>query len=164
VVERRALTGVRRALAALLVALMPFAHAQAPRACPAPEEVLPVHLYGEWLLELWGEQDAEPPPAMASDPLQRGRVRLERHPEFEGNVRGQVWLRPDAVAAMLAGDVTDGELVLDESRDGQRIDAVWVGAPHDCARRFEGSRRPADHRLPHEAPLRFRLQKLPGWR
>jgi len=147
-------------MAALALGLATHSHAQPPSACPGADEVLPVHLYGEWVLEVWEAGDG---PGTSGDHGQ-GRVHFERHPEFEGNVRGQVWLRPGDLPALLAGDVSDGELVLDESSDGQRIDAVWVGTPMDCARRFEGSRRPADHRLTEETLLRFRLQKSPGWR
>lgn len=154
----------RRLLAALAVLLAGHAQAQAPAACPAAAEVLPVHLYGEWTLEVWQAPDAGAATASEGERRASGRVRFERHPQFEGNVRGQAWLSPQAAPSLLAGDVTDGELVLDESADGQRIDAVWVGSPLDCARRFEGTRRPADHRLAHEPPLQFRLSKSPGWR
>ncbi|HMN93921.1 MAG TPA: hypothetical protein PKC60_11900 [Hydrogenophaga sp.] len=146
------------ALSALCSAM---AQAEVPSACPGPDAVRPVHLYGEWSLTWW--PDADPSPDAVSTP-RTGRVRFERHPEFEGNVRGQVWWRTEAAPALLAGDVTDGELLLDESTDGQRIDAVWVGTPLDCARRFEGTRRAADGALSDPPVLRFRLQKTPGWR
>jgi len=149
-------------LAALTLVLSTHGLAQTPSACPAPDAVMPLHLYGEWSLELW--KDGDPASGQSTEPAWRGRVLFERHPEFEGNVRGQVWTRDVATPALVAGDVTDGELVLDESSDGQRIDAVWVGVPQDCARRFEGTRRPADHRSADEPLMRFRLQKTSGWR
>lgn len=151
-------------LATLALLLSTQVQAQTPAACPAADAVQPVHLYGEWSLELWKDGAPVNGPSMSGEPAWRGRVRFERHPEFEGNVRGQVWLREGVAPDQLAGDVTDGELVLDESADGQRIDAVWVGVPQDCARRFEGTRRPADHRAADEPLLRFRLSKTPGWR
>lgn len=150
------------AILALLASIQP--PVKATEACPAADAVLPVHLYGEWSLELWTEGTTANAPSKSDQPATRGRVRFERHPEFPGNVRGQVWLPENTIPALLAGDVTDGEMVLDESADGQRIDAVWVGTPQDCARRFEGTRRPADHRATHEPLLRFRLSKTPGWR
>lgn len=142
-------------LTALFALCSAMAQAGASPACPGPDAVRPVHLYGEWSLEWWPD---------ASLPARTGRVRFERHPDFEGNVRGQVWWRTEAAPALLAGDVTEGELLLDESTDGQRIDAVWVGVPLDCARRFEGTRRAAEGAPSNPPVLRFRLQKTPGWR
>ncbi len=151
--------------AALLCAALsaPGALAQ-PVSAPgcATAELTPQHLYGEWTLVLW------PLDGDIAQPASSGTVRFERHPEYDGSVRGTL-ARAHAggtARALLSGDADDGEFQLDESEDGVAISAVWNAAvnPADCGRRLQGTRRPAESRPAGEATLNFQLTKAPGWR
>ncbi len=133
------------------------AHAQTPSAplsCPA--EVGTAHLYGQWQLTLRPAhgQHTEAP------------LRLERHPDYAETVRGQ-WTAPSGQVHLLSGDISEGELVLDESVDGVNISAVWAGYPVDCGRGFEGERRPsAGSDTDTDNPSlrqRFVLRRAGGW-
>lgn len=151
--------------AALLCAVL-FAstNAQAQAAAPAcaAAELSPQHLYGEWTLVLW------PLDGDVAQPASSGTVRFERHPEYDGSVRGTLARAHTGgtARALLSGDAADGEFQLDESEDGVAISAVWNAAvnPADCGRRLQGTRRPAESRPAGEATLRFQLTKVPGWR
>lgn len=160
----------RLALAAALLALSGAAGAQpvpaapsgtpsAATPCPAPQDMGPQQLYGLWQLVLWSEEGQE------AAPVSRGALLFERHPEYPGSVRGDLrrsGAGPD-LHARVSGDVTQGEFNLDESADGQRMDAVWTGEPQDCGRSIRGTRRPAEGRSETGPVLRFHLYKRPGW-
>lgn len=115
----------------------------AAAACPSPTDLRALHLYGLWRAEF--------------DDGERASVLLERHPEHTDSVRGAV--NRQGVQSRLAGDVDDGELVLDESDDGLRISAVWVAqaSAAGCGREFRGERRSGS------AVRRFVLRRVPGW-
>ena len=143
----------------LLVAILSagVAHAQTPAAplsCPA--EIGSAHLYGQWQLTLRPAhgQHTEAP------------LRLERHPDYAETVRGE-WTAPSGQVHLLSGDISEGELVLDESVDGVNISAVWAGYPVDCGRGFEGERRPsAGSDTDTDNPSlrqRFVLRRAGGW-
>lgn len=129
-------------------------------ACETPVFLEPARLSGLWQLTLWPENGT------AAQPVSTGAVLFERHPEYEGSVRGRL-KRSDTGndrEAVLSGDVVDGEVNFDESADGLNLDAVWIGEPAACGLELRGSRRPADGR-PADAPvLNFLLKKAPGWR
>lgn len=116
-------------------------------ACPAPEEMRALHLYGAWRAQ-WSGSDA---PA--------AQLQLQRHPELSDSVRGQV--ERDGITALLAGDVNDGDLTLEESRDGKRISATWVGRvdPASCGKLIRGTWSDADT----DARRDFVLRRQPGW-
>ena len=165
----RGLAAARQALcgAVLLPGLLCVGMAWAQDAvpnCPAADQLQPVHLYGLWHIRLWPEGTPEPAADSAAPSV--GALLFERHPEYPGSVRGE--LRRSAnghnLTAQVSGDVTDGVFNLDESEDGQRISAVWVGDPQDCGRSIRGTRRPAEGRPAAETTLQFHLRKLPGWR
>lgn len=147
-------------LAAACFALwLPAALAQT-QACETPTFLEPARLSGLWQLSLWPENGS------AERPVSTGAVLFERHPEYEGSVRGRL-KRTDIGndrEALLSGDVVDGEANFDESADGVALDAVWIGEPAACGLELRGTRRPADGR-PADAPvLNFLLKKAPGWR
>lgn len=156
----------RLALAAALLVLSGACGAQAvPGAtaaampCPAPQDLLPQHLHGLWQLTLWPEGGRE------ADPVSRGDLRFERHPEYPGSVRGELRRSgpgPDLLA-LVSGDVTNGEFNLDESQDGRQMSAVWTGEPQDCGRSLRGTRRPAEGHPAADPLLHFHLRKRPGW-
>lgn len=121
--------------------------AQAQTVCPAPEDLQPVHLYGLWQVEFAG----------APRPV---TVLFEKHPERSESVYGAI--NRDGARTLLAGDVHDGELILDESEDGLQISAVWAGkvVPQSCGKEFTGTwRRSSDN-----TERSFMLRKQPGWR
>ena len=108
--------------------------------CPrSADELAPEMLHGRW--EARFEDGVAPALAV---------LRLARHPEYAGSVRGTLTRPPGSTApgadAQVAGDVDDaGVLTLDESADGRAIDAVWSAdlEPGSCGRSFRGSRRDA---------------------
>lgn len=134
--------------------------ASTPPACETPGFLEPARLSGLWQLTLWPEH------GRPGQPLSTGAVLFERHPEYDGSVRGRL-KRSDTGndrEAVLSGDVVDGEVNFDESADGVNLDAVWIGEPAACGLELRGTRRPADGR-PADAPvLNFLLKKVPGWR
>lgn len=110
--------------AALLLALAATgAVAQAP-ACPKPAELTHTHLLGLWRAEVDGRPGAT--------------MLLEAHPEYAG-FRGAI--NRDGERRLVAGDIDDGELTLEESADGKRIDATWLGEVADgsCGREIRGT-------------------------
>ena len=103
-------------------------------------------LYGSWVASIDG---------------QTAQVRLVRHPDYAGGLRGTVQ-RPGAAAAQLAGDIDDeGRLALDESQDGHRISALWLGrmVAGSCGHAFEGQWRRAGEERTHA----FTLSRSGGW-
>ncbi len=146
---------------ALALVWMHTVGAQTP-AAPAPQncatEVGTTHLYGQWQLRLQPAQGT----------VTEAPLRLERHPDYAETVRGQ-WTAATGAVHWLSGDLSHGELVLDESVDGLNIHAVWVGYPVDCGRGFEGERRlsardggPTDADNP-ALRQRFVLRRAGGW-
>lgn len=139
-----------KAIAACLLALLGTAAAAqpaTPAACPAPHEMRALHLYGSWQ----GQRDGEAAPG--------AELRLHRHPELSDSVRGEV--TRDGITALLAGDVDDGDLVLEESRDGRRISATWIGRVVDtsCGREIRGTWTDADS----GSARGFVLRRAGGW-
>lgn len=116
--------------------------------CPGPTEITAQHLYGQWEAR-WAGVDAPAP------------LHFGRDPEHPDGVRGS--LRRGSGDVLIAGDVDDeGVFTLEESADGRRIDATWVGEVIDgaCGREIRGDWTPANG---SSAPRRFVLRKLPGW-
>lgn len=159
--NRRCTGRIWRAAATLLLGLgAATAGGQpAPAACPPPEAIEPVHLYGLWQIHLWPAGGESNPPAS------RGALLFERHPEYPGSVRGELRRTRDGqdLTALVSGDVTDGVFHLDESADGVRMSAVWEGQVHDCGRAIRGTRRVAEGQPATEPLQQFHLFKSPGW-
>lgn len=116
-------------------------------ACPEPHELRALHLYGTW----HGQREGESAPGAV--------LRLHRHPELSDSVRGE--LERDGIAALLAGDVDNGDLTLEESRDGRRISATWIGRVDEasCGRAFRGTWTDADS----GSQRSFVLRRASGW-
>jgi hypothetical protein len=115
-----------KAIALLLLAVLcGSALAQAP-ACPHASEVRQAHLLGLWLAEVEGVGHA-------------GTLLLEKHPEYTESVRG--FINRNGDRRLVAGDVDDGEFTLEESADGQRIAATWVGEVIEgsCGKEIRGT-------------------------
>lgn len=137
------------AMAAGLAQAQPAAGPAAP--CPAPHELRAVHLYGAWRAQWTDATDAADGSAAA--------LQLQRHPELADSVRGEV--ARDGITALLAGDLDDGDLTLEESRDGRRISATWIGqvVEGSCGKEIRGTWTDADT----EAQRGFVLRRQGGW-
>ncbi|WP_332813140.1 hypothetical protein [Ramlibacter sp.] len=112
-------------------------------ACPSPADVTQAHLLGLWRAEFEGLP-------------QGATLLLERHPEYAQSLRGAI--NRNGGRGLVAGDIEDGALTLEESADGRRIDAAWLGdvVEGSCGREIRGSWQPQDDR-----PARsFVLRKL----
>jgi hypothetical protein len=118
--------GVRLSLGALLCSAVQLAWGQ---ACPAPEDITPLHLYGPWMAEV----------KVGDSPAEEIRVLFTKHPELAGSVSGT--LERAGSRALIAGDVDHGEFTLEESLDGQRINATWLGqvTPTSCGKEITGT-------------------------
>ena len=107
-------------------ALLPLMLATGAMGCPKPAEVRQQDLLGTWhaVVERAGA----------------ATLRLERHPEYGGSFSGAVE-RPGKPRARLAGDIDKGEFLLEESVDGVKVSASWVGQVVDgsCGREIRGT-------------------------
>ena len=83
-------------------------------------------------------------------------LELAPHPEWDGTVKGRI-LRPGA-SAIVVGDVHQGQLTMEESRDGSKVSGNWSGEVVDgsCAREIRGEWTDEADR-----PFAFTLRKLP---
>ena len=110
---------------ALWLLLAAGAPALAQPACPHASEVSAVHLLGLWRAELDGQGHG-------------GTLLLEKHPLYALSVSGTI--NRDGARSKLSGDVEDGEFTLEESADGVRIAAAWIGevVEGSCGREIRG--------------------------
>ena len=145
----------------LIAFLHPFALASAQnhpqsaaQACPHGAEVRAARLYGRWDV-FWLAKGTSAP---ASTP--HGRLQLGPSAEHPDGLRGRFIEGGNEV--LIAGDVDeDGELALEQSADGRRIDANWIGpfTEGSCAREVRGTwTRAADG-----TTRRFVLRQRSGW-
>lgn len=113
-----------RALLACAV-LVAASGAVAQQECPAPGEVRQAHLLGLWRAEFAGRH--------------AGTLLLERHAEYAESVSGAI--NRDGDRRLLAGDIEDGAFTLEESADGRRIAATWLGdvVEGSCGREIRGT-------------------------
>jgi hypothetical protein len=107
-----------------LAACAPLAHAQA--SCPGPADVQPGDLVGLWRAEFEGAGGAT--------------LLLEPHREYAQSLSGEV--NRNGERARVAADLDDGAFTLEESVDGQRIAATWLGdvVAGSCGREIRGTR------------------------
>lgn len=123
----------------------PSAAAAPAPACPAPEDLAAAALVGLWHADFGA---GRPPVA----------VLLEPHPEHAGSLSGA--LVRDGARSRIAADLDDGAFTLEESPDGQRIAATWLGelVPASCGREIRGSWQPREG-----APIAFVLRRVGSW-
>ena len=100
--------------------------AQTP--CPTASEINAEMLIGAWEVVLH------------TQPPQRWPLTLQAHPEHTGSLQGQ--LDQSGRKAMVVADWDEGEFTMEESHDGQRIAATWLGTATQgqCGRQIEGTR------------------------
>lgn len=70
-------------------------------------------LYGTWTVDLPDRQE-------------HGTMVLSPHPDYPGSLRAHI--NYAGIHALGSGDIQDGILNLDESRDGKNISGYWDGA------------------------------------
>lgn len=94
--------------------------------CPASGEVEQAHMLGLWRAE-FGEG------------LPGATLLLERHPHYADSLAGAI--NRDGERGQVVGDVEEGGLVLEESADGRRISATWIGdfVEGSCGREVRGT-------------------------
>lgn len=99
----------------------------AEAACPKAAEVEPAQLVGLWRAEFDGQ-------------ARGATLLLEPHREYAGSLSGEI--NRDGSRARLAADLERGEFTLEESADGRRIDATWLGdvVEGSCGREIRGRR------------------------
>ncbi len=133
----------------LLIVVLAACAGTGAAACPAAAELTPAHLWGLWRVSFDGSGSA----------ATTATVLFEKHPERTESVRGAI--NRDSVQSLLAGDVDDGVLALDESDDGLQISATWSGnvVVTSCGKEFTGTWR----RSKDNTERSFVLRKLPGW-
>lgn len=115
---------MKAVLAGLLLAAASAAASADP--CPPPADVTPAHLLGLWHAEF--------------DGLPQGAtLLLERHPTYAQSLRGGI--NRNGERGLVAADIEDGALTLEESADGRRIDATWLGevVEGSCGREIRGT-------------------------
>lgn len=98
--------------------------------CPSAQDMSPQMLYGSWTVQVAGE------------PLLT--LTLGPHPEHMGSLRGELTSTtgPNQKPRAVVADLDDGEFTLEETHDGQRIAATWLGRlpPAGCGRQIQGQR------------------------
>jgi hypothetical protein len=121
-------------------------------ACPAAADITPPMLVGSWRID-WTD-----------GARQRGELpwvlELAPHPEYADSLKGS--LSRGAERHLVVADWDDEGLTLEESVDGQRIDATWqaTAAEGQCGREFRGIRFTGSAPEASSA-RRFRMRRLP---
>lgn len=97
-----------------------------PPPCPKASAIGASHMLGLWRAEF------EPP-------LPGATLLIERHPRYAESFSGAINRNGDR--SLLAGDVEDGEFTMEESADGVRISATWIGDVVDgsCGKEIRGT-------------------------
>lgn len=129
----------------LLALLLPLASAAQPLPCPDARDLQAPALVGLWR-------------AAFEDGTPAGSLLLQPHPEHAGSLAGAV--NRDGVRAQVAADLEDGEFTLEESADGQRISATWLGTVVEgsCGQEIRGQWQPREG-----AARGFVLRRAGGW-
>ncbi len=109
-----------------------------PRNCPAPADVQPEQMHGIWTVQLDGTGP-------------NWSLQLGPHPEHRGSLRGE--LTQGAQRYPVVADLNHGEFTLEESHDGQRIAATWLGEVQvrHCNWTITGERQWGDATRPPQA-------------
>ena len=123
----------------------------ADAACPTAAQMDHRQLQGVWHTDLPGHGGATV-------------LRLGQHPQLAGSVRGT--LERAGQTAQVVGDVHQGELTLEESLDGKRISATWLGdvVEGQCGKEIRGQwseNAAADDALEVSVPFVLRKQAMP---
>ena len=135
-------------------------------ACPVAKGMRASQIFG-----LWAVRFSHPPTGLPAT----ATMLLERHAEFSDSLAGMVSrdlgtaagtpaIAGHAAKALLAGDLEDGLLLLDESSDKISITGTWNGemVAGSCGKTFAGSWKDTSKSAPDNAPdVPFTLTRLP---
>lgn len=112
----------------LCLSLAGPAHAAPP--CPDGSGIDALQLQGPWLVQLHDQ------PGL-------WQLDLKPHPEHIGSLRGE--LNTGAQRFLVVADLDEEEFTLEETHDGQRIAATWLGNlnPASCGQSLNGERHTA---------------------
>lgn len=99
--------------------------AQTAPDCPPAKDIAPGQLVGLWRAEFAGATGAT--------------LLLEPHPRYAASLAGEV--NRNGERSRIAADLDEGEFTLEESADGVRIDAAWLGdvVEGSCGREIRGT-------------------------
>lgn len=91
------------------------------------QEIHAESLVGSWRVSFAGQPDS-------------WTLVLRLHPEHKGSLRGALMHNPQHYA--VAADIEDGDFTMEESHDGQRIAATWLGKVEasTCGQHITGTR------------------------
>ncbi len=111
--------------------------------CPAfasSQDMGQAHLLGQWQATIDGQASAT--------------MVLEKSVEYSEGISGNI--RRAGRSALVAGDIEDGALQLEESEDGTHISATWTGSfkPDSCGLAIVGSWQSAVESTPRAFMLR----------
>lgn len=114
-------------MASVCLASLSACSSQAPAPGCAHADITAEQLVGTWQVTLDGEKAP-------------WTLVLRPHPEHEGSLRGALMQNPRHLAVV--ADIEDGELTMEESHDGQRIAATWLGQVQagSCGQLIRGER------------------------
>jgi hypothetical protein len=123
---------------ALLLASLLTGCTSLPQRCPASDSA--ESLMGAWTVQLGGTHNI-------------WSLQLTPHPEHTGSWRGQ--LIQGAQRFAVVADLDEGEFTMEESHDGLRIAATWLGTalPGPCSPTIQGQRIETN-----QNPLSFTMQ------
>jgi hypothetical protein len=110
---------------AAAVVLLALATGPVAAACPTAGEVRQEDMLGRWHAQIETHGSAT--------------LLLQRNPEFGGSFSGTVERKGQR--ARVAGDIDQGEFTLEESIDGVRVSATWIGqvVEASCGREVRGT-------------------------
>ncbi len=128
--------------AGVLACLLSLGAAQSQSTCPAGAGISAEALMGTWRVTLH------------TQPPEQWTLALHAHPEHLGSLQGT--LVRGQQGAQVVADWDEGEFTMEESHDGQRIAATWLGgaAQGQCGNAIEGTRTMGDA----TQPVRFTLE------
>jgi len=133
-------TGLSLVCALLMTACSVPGRMHANTDCAA-QEVRASDLIGVWSVELTDRLSAPAAtPTARQTSLRQGLLVLQAHPDYPGSLRGRLqWPQGQS---LIAADLDGDTFTMEESEDGQRIAATWIGAlvAGHCGRRLEGVR------------------------
>lgn len=112
-------------------------------ACPQAVDVTQAHLLGLWRAEF--------------DGLWQGATLLfEPHLVYAQSISGAI--NRNGERGMVVGDIEEGEFTLEESADGKRIAATWLGdvVEGSCGREIRGTWQATGEKSAREFILRKR--------
>jgi hypothetical protein len=122
----------------------------ATTSCPAAADVSIARLFGQWQAQVQADPGCAP---------QQATLTLPRNPEFDGSLSGTI--TREGAKALVAGDVDNGVLTLEESSDGKTITATWTGqiVEGSCGREIRGVWKNVPDHSGHD----FILRKQASW-